>query len=183
MAYFDTGFLALLVLFAGSQNTASFEIPGRPIFPLASLNGSLVASANSLASGSFAAGGATCTDAFGAFPCSCLAISIPQRVVLTTLSEPVGYGTEDQYAEGTGTDESLTGTTVFTYGGKQVRTESVFQVPSLPDDCCESCEIDSSGVHILFWPVDDNNNDTKAQNVSNAKITTPYTTVSNGFTL
>lgn len=181
MAFFNVGFVALLVLLARSRNTACWQIPGRPPFPFASLNGSLVASANSLASGNFAIGEAICTDAFGAFPCSCLALSFPQQVNVRTTSESVWYITEDQYAEGTGTDESLTGTAVETIGGKETYTESAFSIPSPPDDCCESCEIDSSGVHILFWPVDDD--EMIAQNVSNATAITIHTTVSDGFTL
>ena len=181
MAFFNFGFFALLELLAGSHSAASSTIPDRPPFPFASLNGSLVASASSRASGSFAVGGALCTDTFGAFPCSCLALSFQQQVVVSTETNAIQYATEIEYHEGTGNDESITGTTVVTMGGKEVYTETGALISNPPDDCCESCEIDSSRVHILFWPLDDNQ--TTAQNASNVKATTPYTMVSNGFTL
>lgn len=181
MAFFKFCFLALLVLLGREQYTTGYEYPSHPVFPFASLNGSKIVSGSSLVSGNWAGSGATCTDAFGDFPCSCLALSLTQHASIQSTSVSLGYITEAQYAKFSTGDGSITGSTTVTYGGNEIYTQSYFAGPSPPDDCCESCEIDSSGVRILFWPVDIDN--TTAHNTSQGGATEPYTTVSDGFTL
>ena len=181
MASFDVRFLLSLILCATFHNVLPDEIPGRPPYPFASLNGSLIASATSLASGRFEVDGSICTDAFGAFPCSCLVLSLTKQTSVGSQYFSTQYATEAQYHEGTGTAESVTGTTVVTIGGEDIHTDTGPVISSPPDDCCESCEIDSSGVHIIFWPVEDSN--TTLHNASDANLKVPYTMVSDGFTL
>ena len=181
MASFNLRILILLFSLASFHNATSDEIPGKPPYPFASLNGSLVASATSLASGSFEVDGSVCTDAFGIFPCSCLALSLTKQSYVVSESFRTQYATELQYHEGDGTAESVTGTTVQTIGGEDIHTDTGAVISSPPDDCCESCEIDSSGVRILFWPIEDDGN--SLGNASNATLQEPYTTVSGGFTL
>ena len=46
----------------------------------------------------------------------------------------------------------------------------------------ETCEIDADGVRVLYWPIDSDNS-TASRNISNGPHASPYTTVSDGFTL
>lgn len=60
-------------------------------------------------------------------------------------------------------------------------TQSLYENFNPPRDCCAGCEVNADRVRVLFWPVDDNTLTT--QNVSIATAASPYTTVSDGFTL
>lgn len=185
MAFSRLCFLALLVLLAREPYTTGYTSGytytyTKPVFPLASLNGSLIASVHSLASGNWASSGATCTDQYGDFPCSCLALSITKHTYVRSTYQPtiIVINTYPRFASDS---DSISLRTTVTYGGNMVGTQYPYSGLSPPGDCCESCQVDSSNVRILFWPVDIDN--TTAHNASQAGITKPYTTVSDGFTL
>lgn len=180
MAFSRLCFPALLVLLAREQYTTATGYDF-PVHPLATLNGSVIASGNSLVSGNWAGSGATCTDVFGDFPCSCLALSLKLNSYVRTTSERSQYATDNVYSFNSAGSRSLTGKTTATYGGSYVYTQHSYPGPSPPGDCCEDCEVKAGRVHIIHWPVDTDN--TTAQNTSWAGVTEPYTMVSDGFTL
>lgn len=60
-------------------------------------------------------------------------------------------------------------------------TGTRYSGPVPPIECGNGCDIEASRVRILFWPVDEIGPTT--HNTSDAAALTPYTTVSEGFTL
>lgn len=84
------------------------------------------------------------------------------------------------YACESATSFPIKDVTVWVDGGGSY-TQGYYSGNFPPVECGSGCDIESSRVRILFWPVDEN--DTNIQNVSESAGTLPYTTVSDGFTL
>lgn len=72
------------------------------------------------------------------------------------------------------------GISTWTAGGG-LYTQAYYSGHVPPPECGSGCDIESSRVRILFWPVD--MNDTNTHNILESAETVPYTTVSDGFTL
>ena len=110
---------------------------------------------------------------YGSFPSSCYALSFPQTPSIGSMS----IASYTDYVP----DSATTSASVHTFGGAY--TESAYARFDPPRDCCADCEVNADRVRVLYWPVDLDNHTSKAQNLSNAPVVIPYTTVSDGFTL
>ena len=97
--------------------------------------------------------GTTCVDYDGRFPCTCTKYSSQLHTSPTVQS---AFGD--------------TWTAQLPYFS---------QVP--PVECSDGCRVEADRVRILFWPVNDGN--ATLQNVTGTARQSPYTTVSDGFTL
>ena len=140
--------------------------------------------------GSSSANDTLCADVWGWLPCTFLKYSASHAV--STGRIPVVTYTNTEYdipssclgdinaeAQCEGRSFPISAASVWTDGGG-LFTQTHYSGPVPPVECSDGCDTSASHVRIIFWPVDDDNS-TALQNVS--AEASPYTTVSDGFTL